>query len=268
MLDAAQQAAEFKSALDNIKSRNIQAVAARMCRVLRDFPANYKSRQTTVDNGGSVVDVDLSGSLFDSVWEENVGSKIVRNMALTPSLAIDSVEALYKFNQILVEHGEQIMSGLTVASFSTEFIQIYNRVNGMVTSSKFSTSEKTLTYAQNGFTLSIKRLGEVDGVGDNIGIYELGKYLSKTDIITQLRVMHGYISSKPWQDSTKSSVVTARGYAAKIETAVLCVIDTILDIAHAIDGLSACAEQAVSGDDDLTTFDPENSERYMEIPAI
>ena len=268
MLDAAQQAADFKSALDNIKSRNIQAVAARMCRVLRDFPSNYKPRSTTVVDGGSSVDIDLTGSLFDSVWEENVGSKIVRNMALTPSLAIDSIEALYKFNQILVEHGEQIMSGSTVASFSTEFVQIYNRVNSMVTSSKFTTTEKTLTYAQNGFTLSAKRLGEVDGVGDNIGVYELGKYISKTDIITQFRVMHGYVSSKPWQDSTKSSVVTAREYARKIETAVLCVIDTILDIAHAIDGFAACVEQLSSGDDDLTSFDPESSERYMEIPAV
>ena len=267
MLDAAQQAADFKRALDNIKSRNIQAVAARMCRVLREFPSAFTERTTTVVNGDTPVELDLSGTLYDSVWEENIGSKLVQNMALTPSLAIDSIEALYKFNQILIEHGDEILSGASVGSFSSEFTTVYNRVYRMLISADYSASP-TLTYSQKGFTLNPKKFQDVEEFPDTIGVYELGKYISKTDIITQLRIMHGYISSKVWQESTKSSVSTARSYADRIEAAVLCVIDTILDIAHAVDGIATCVEKNISGDDDLASFDPEYNDKYREIPAI
>ena len=238
-----------------------------MCRVLREFPSKYSARDVTVVEGGTPINLDLRGTLFDSVWDENVGSKIVKNMALTPSLAVDAVDALYMFNQILVEHGDQIFNGSSITSYSSDFNTIYNRVYRMLISSDYTATPK-LSYAQKGFTMTRERLGEIDGVSDNIGIYELGKYIAKTDIITQLRVMHGYISSKPWQDSTESSVVTARSYAAKIETAVLCVIDTVLDIAHAIDGFAVCVDRREGGDENLLTFDPEADERYMEVPAI
>ena len=267
MLDAAQQAANFKRALDNIKSRNIQAVAARMCRVLREFPQEFTERTTTVVNGGTPVELDLSGTLYDSVWEENIGSKLVKNMALTPSLAIDSIEALYKFNQILIEHGNEILSGTSVESLSSEFTSVYNRVYRMLISADYSASPK-LTYSQKGFTLNPKKFQDIEEFPDTIGVYELGKYISRTDIITQFRIMHGYVSSKVWQESEESSVSTARSYADKIETAVLCVIDTILDIAHAVDGIATCAEKTVSGDDDLASFDPEYNDKYREIPAI
>ena len=142
MLDAAQQAADFKRALDNIKSRNIQAVAARMCRVLREFPSEYSARDVTVVEGGTPVDLDLRGTLFDSVWEENVGSKLVKNMALTPSLAVDAVDALYMFNQILVEHGDQIFNGSSITSYSSDFNTIYNRVYLMLISSDYTATPK------------------------------------------------------------------------------------------------------------------------------
>lgn len=256
MLDAAQQAADFKRALDNIKSRNIQAVAARMCRVLREFPQEFTERTTTVVNEGTPVELDLSGTLYDSVWEENIGSKLVKNMALTPSLAIDSIEALYKFNQILIEHGDEILSGASVESFSSEFTSVYNRVYRMLISADYSDSPK-LTYSQKGFTLNPKKFQDIEEFPDTIGVYELGKYISRTDIITQFRIMHGYVSSKVWQESEESSVSTARSYAGKIETAVLCVIDTILDIAHAVDGIATCVDKNY-GDKEvpIEEFDP------------
>ena len=45
-------------------------------------------------------------------------------------------------------------------------------------------------------------------------------------------------------------------------------IDTILDIAHAVDGIATCVEKTISGDDDLASFDPEYNDKYREIPAI
>lgn len=263
MLDAAQQAADFKRALDNIKSRNIQAVAARMCRVLREFPSTFTERTTTVVNEGTLVELDLSGTLYDSVWEENIGSKLVKNMALTPSLAIDSIEALYKFNQILIEHGNEILSGASVGSFSSEFTTVYNRVYRMLISADYSASPK-LTYSQKGFTLNPKKFKDIEEFPDTIGVYELGKYISRTDVITQFRIMHGYISSKVWQESTKASVSTARSYADRIETAVLCVIDTILDIAHAVDGIATCVDKTYGEKEvPIEEFDPALDGRYI-----
>lgn len=267
MLDAAQQAADFKRALDNIKSRNIQAVAARMCRVLREFPKDCTPRKTVIDNDGSQDEIDLSGSLFDSVWEENVGSKIAKNMALTPNLAIDAVEALYKLNVVLVEHGAKIITGTDISTLSPDFVTVYNRVYRMLISPEY-TATPTLTYTQKGFVLNPEIFTEADESSETVGIYELGKYLSRTDIITQLRVMHGYVSSKEWVESTTASVSTAITYATRIETAVLCVIDTILDIAHTVDAIATCKD-LVGGDEiDLASFDPELSKLYREIPAV
>ena len=263
MLDAAQQAADFKRALDNIKSRNIQAVAARMCRVLREFPSEFTERSMTVVNDGEPVELDLSGTLYDSVWEENIGSMLVKNMALTPSLAIDAIESLYKFNHILVEHGSEILSGTEDELFSTEFTTIYNRVYRMLISPDYSAAP-TLTYSQKGFTLNPKKFQDIEEFPDTLGVYELGKYISRTDIITQLRIMHGYVSSKVWQESTKLSVSVARSYAVWIEKAVLCVIDTILDIAHAVDGIATCSNKMYGEKEvPIDEFDPAMDGRYF-----
>lgn len=266
MLDAAQQAADFKRALDNIKSRNIQAVAARMCRVIREFSRTPTSRIRDVEVDGEETEVNLSGTLFDTVWQENIGAKLAHNSALTINRAKMSVDGLYLLKDMLISFGSDILKGSKDPStVSSELNEIYDELNSMVSSEEF-TEESTKTYDQIGFTLNPRTLDELED-RDDFDTYSFGKYLSRTDIITALRVVHGYIDSKEWTESDVAGVNIVRSYADVIETAIVCTLDTIIDISHFIDGIAIC-ENAEELEKPLREFNPEEDESYVKIDSI
>ena len=69
---------EFSKQLKSIKYRNLPMVASRMAQTILEFPRRFSSRQL---EGG----IDISGEVFDTVWDETVGARIPKVQGITMS---------------------------------------------------------------------------------------------------------------------------------------------------------------------------------------
>ena len=230
---------EFTRALNNLKARDVQSVAARMCRVLRDFPRDFAPRSETKIEDGIPKVYSHVGYEFDSVWNENVGSSFACVTGLNLQQCQQIIEADYELSRFLTCY-DSLFSGAGGPDVTdedwTRLMGYYNQISTI----NAKKEQSKLSYVHLGFILDQKTLdGKVRPIYD---VYEFLKDIVNTDFITLLYVFHFWVG-RPLDNvppALREKAEILRTFAKKATEVTLLMNDLILDMAHQIDGFEAC----------------------------
>ena len=263
---------EFTRALRNLKAHDIQSVAARMCRVLNDFPSHFSPRKITVDDGGEPTEVDVTGYRYDSMWNETVGTMFACVKGMDRTLATNAINFLYMLSSFIVKHGRDLVQNrlADLASDYTNLMIEFDKIK--YTSPTLEQSE--MTYSQIGFNLDQATLNEKvrpTTDTDNEDVYDFCKKLIATDINGALQIVHTFLDSGETklnltnvQQAHVDMLITMRD---KTDLLISMMSELVMDMAHQVDDLDVCvnAEKTKDPISDLETFDPETDTNYTQI---
>lgn len=268
---------EFRQKLLDIKARDVQFLAARMGRVLRDFPRKFAARSVSRVIDNEPVVLDRSGTVFDSVWNENVGSSLSVVTGITIDTAKDIISYLYSTASFLTKHLSVVYGEIepgSDTSFASDLANWYQFGidHSLINSDADYVDDNShpKTYAALGFYLDQASLNEDEG--RPYDVYEFCKDLSTTDIWGKLVTLRSIVESSKYeeghlQESHKQAI-------ADVMWLTELVVSMFLDMAHLIDGFSTCARlngnviSNTAEPEDVTDagdFDPTTDPEYQRI---
>ena len=170
---------EFSKQLKSIKYRNLPMVASRMAQTILEFPRRFSSRQL---EGG----IDISGEVFDTVWDETVGARIPKVQGITMSDSKWIIDMISSWSFHLVKFQSQYFgdSSTDTDEFilaKSELITEWNSVD----TSKFGSTATYGTYDSLGFTLNQSELNDTTAFRE-FDVYSFARYVAQKDLVPQV----------------------------------------------------------------------------------
>lgn len=188
--------------LTNIRKREIHLVAARLINVIRSLSRQPLSRSvTSYTETGTPITQDISGEVFDTLWNENAASQVC-------DLKRFSLREADYIIRTFEEAARAYAGGKTVPSF-TDVNNIYNRADTVWKNKR--------TYAELGYTIDQTTL---DNKTRDIDFYELLKELRDLDVIACWYTVYG-------RSGTETLLKAVSG-----------VLDIVCELARIADGLT------------------------------
>lgn len=187
--------------LTNIRKREIHLVAARLMNIIRALPRKPLSRTVTSYTDTEAITQDVTGEVFDTLWNENTASLVctLKRYSLAQADYI-----IRKFE----ETARAYAGGKTIPDLS-EVTTIYNRATAVW--------KNTPTYAELGYTIDQTTL---DNKTRTFDFYEFLKELCDMDVIACWYAVYG------------------RSGTATLLTAVSEVLDIVCELSRISDGLT------------------------------
>lgn len=268
---------DYHDCLKSIKAKNVPSIAARMARTLMLLP--YRTTERKYEESG--VEIDKTGSVFDTLWSESIGSHVPTSSGIMMQDAKRVFELLEKLSSHVIKYERYYKSSFTSIISSQEvkdFLSENFKMRGTGTSQGGVTITKEyynevvaienrcsnlsgLTYVELGYYLNQKTLADPA----NSREYDIHSFLRDVADMNVYAWSFVVLNRKNYGGygiQTYSVTSTLSEYINKLMPLVEKAINIILEMEHKIDDIAPILNSdahAISESSTVENRDPINA---------
>ena len=268
---------DYHDCLKSIKAKNVPSIAARMARTLMLLP--YRTTERKYEESG--VEIDKTGSVFDTLWSESIGSHVPTTAGIMMQDAKRVFELLEKLSSHVIKYERYYQSSFTSIISSPEvkdFLSENFKMRGTGTSQGGVAITKEyynevaaienrcstlsgLTYVELGYYLNQKTLSDPA----NSREYDIHSFLrdvADMNVYAWSFVVLNRKNYGGYGNSMYSVTSTLFAYIDKLMPLVEKAINLILEMEHKIDDIAPILNSdahAISESSTVENRDPINA---------